>query len=93
MEEATAKEERKLPAIVLIGVGGGGSRILSEGLDKIDKHKQLDRYGCFRKATKDIMKEHKTEDMWELSFYDANDWLNELGNYIGWRDWLTQEYK
>lgn len=45
------------------------------------------------KATKDIMREHKTEDMWELSFYDANDWLNELGRYIGWRDWLTQDYK
>jgi hypothetical protein len=39
------------------------------------------------------MREHKTEDMWELSFYDANDWLNELGRYIGWRDWLTQDYK
>ena len=45
------------------------------------------------KATKDIMREHKTEEMWELSFYDANDCLNELGRYIGWRDWLTQEYK
>ena len=45
------------------------------------------------KATKDIMREHKTEEMWELSFYDANDCLNELGRYIGWRDWMTQEYK
>lgn len=45
------------------------------------------------KSVKDIMKEHKTEEMWELSFYDANDWLNELGKYIGWKDWLTQEYK
>ncbi|MDO9537811.1 MAG: hypothetical protein Q7J68_05795 [Thermoplasmata archaeon] len=45
------------------------------------------------KAVKDIMKEHKTEEMWELSFYDANDWLNELGRYMGWRDWLTQDYK
>jgi len=45
------------------------------------------------KATKNIMRDHKTEEMWELSFYDANDWLNELGRYIGWKDWLTQEYK
>lgn len=45
------------------------------------------------KSTKEIMREHKTEEMWELSFYDANDWLNELGKYIGWKDWLTQEYK
>jgi hypothetical protein len=44
-------------------------------------------------AVKDIMREHKTEEMWELSFYDANDWLNELGKYIGWKDWLTQEYQ
>ena len=29
------EEPRKIPAIVLIGVGGGGSRILSEGLDKL----------------------------------------------------------
>jgi len=43
-------------------------------------------------ATKPIMQDHKTEEKWELSFYDANDWLNELGNYMGWRDWLTQDY-
>ena len=38
--------ERKLPPIVLIGVGGGGSRILSEGLEKLQNHSNLDRYAC-----------------------------------------------
>ena len=28
---------RKMPAIVIVGIGGGGSRILSEGLEKIVK--------------------------------------------------------
>ncbi|WP_455392307.1 hypothetical protein [[Eubacterium] cellulosolvens] len=43
---------RKLPSIVIIGIGGGGSRILSEGLEKILKHKHVDRYSCLTKAIK-----------------------------------------
>jgi len=46
------EESRKIPAIVLIGVGGGGSRILSEGLDKITKLRDIDRYACIAKAIK-----------------------------------------
>jgi hypothetical protein len=34
---------------------------------------------------------HKTEKMWELSYYDANDYLKEVALYIGWRDWLIKE--
>ena len=41
---------RKMPAIVIVGIGGGGSRILSEGLEKIVKHKHVDRYACLSKA-------------------------------------------
>ena len=43
---------RKLPSIVIIGIGGGGSRILSEGLDKILKYKNIDRYSCLTKTIK-----------------------------------------
>jgi len=43
---------RKLPSIVIVGIGGGGSRILSEGLDKIIKYKHVDRYSCLIKAIK-----------------------------------------
>lgn len=39
MEKKVEKEKRKVPAIVLVGVGGGGSRILSEGLEKIIRHR------------------------------------------------------
>jgi hypothetical protein len=42
-------------------------------------------------ATKDIMREHRTEDMWELTFYDANDALNEVARYMGIDDWLNKE--
>ena len=53
MEDTEAKPKaRKLPSIVIIGIGGGGSRILSEGLDKIIKHKHVDRYSCLTKAIK-----------------------------------------
>ncbi len=41
---------RKLPSIVIVGIGGGGSRILSEGLEKIVDHQELDRYSCLTKA-------------------------------------------
>jgi hypothetical protein len=43
------------------------------------------------RSTRAIMKEHRTEKMWELSYYDANDYLNEIAHYIGWRDWQTKE--
>ncbi len=46
------EEPRKIPAIVLIGVGGGGSRILSEGLDKVNSFRHVDRYSCLAKAIK-----------------------------------------
>lgn len=42
--------KRKLPAIAMVGVGGGGSRILSEGLEKIHKYPHIDRYACLIKA-------------------------------------------
>ncbi|MCK5024884.1 MAG: hypothetical protein KAR56_04635, partial [Thermoplasmata archaeon] len=42
----TETKERKMPSIVLVGVGGGGSRILSEGLEKLQNHSNLDRYAC-----------------------------------------------
>ena len=43
---------RKLPSIVIVGIGGGGSRILSEGLEKIVRDQEVDRYGCLTKAIK-----------------------------------------
>ena len=42
--------ERRIPAIVLIGIGGGGSRITSEGLEKINKLKDIDRYACIAQS-------------------------------------------
>ena len=44
------EEVRKIPAIAIVGVGGGGSRILSEGLDKINKLQDIDRYSCIAKV-------------------------------------------
>ncbi|MCK5561058.1 MAG: hypothetical protein KAJ51_10710 [Thermoplasmata archaeon] len=41
---------RKMPSIVIVGIGGGGSRILSEGLEKIVNHQDIDRYNCLTKA-------------------------------------------
>lgn len=41
---------RKLPSIVIVGIGGGGSRILSEGLDKVTDNLDVDRYKCLSKA-------------------------------------------
>ena len=29
--------------------------------------------------------------MWELSFYDATDYLKEVAFYIGWKDWEIKE--
>jgi hypothetical protein len=51
-ETDTNDQGRKLPSIVIVGIGGGGSRILSEGLEKIVKHQNVDRYICLRKAIK-----------------------------------------
>ena len=39
-----------MPSIVLVGIGGGGSRIVSEGLEKIIKYQNVDRYNCLIKA-------------------------------------------
>jgi len=39
------------PRIVLLGIGGGGSRILSEGIAKFLQYKQLDRYRSILDAT------------------------------------------
>jgi hypothetical protein len=44
------EQRRKMPAIVLVGVGGGGSRILSEGLEKIVRYPHVDRYACLIRA-------------------------------------------
>lgn len=43
---------RKLPSIIIVGIGGGGSRILSEGLEKIVKYQNVDRYNCLTRAIK-----------------------------------------
>lgn len=42
-------------------------------------------------ATKQIMIDHRTEDVWEMSFYDANDSLNEVARYMGIENWLTRD--
>jgi hypothetical protein len=43
------------------------------------------------RSTRNILKEHKTDKMWELSYYDANDYLKEVALYIGWKDWEIKE--
>lgn len=43
-------------------------------------------------ATRDIVKNLKTNDFWEISGYDAADWLRELATYIGWTNWPTHKY-
>ncbi|MGA1847943.1 MAG: hypothetical protein ACMUHB_01260 [Thermoplasmatota archaeon] len=43
-------------------------------------------------ATRDIVETYKTEDFWEISGYDSNDWLRELATYIGWSDWPFKRY-
>jgi hypothetical protein len=43
-------------------------------------------------ATRDIIENHKNEDNWELSYYDAIEWLRELALYIGWPEWPNKKY-
>ena len=43
-------------------------------------------------ATRDILEDHKHEDFWEISYYDANDFLRELAFYIGWPEWPHKKY-
>ena len=43
-------------------------------------------------STRDIIEGYKTADFWELSGYDARNWLNELAGYIGWTDWPYKKY-
>ncbi len=43
------------------------------------------------RSTRNIMRDHKTEKMWELSYYDANDYLKEVALYISWKDWMIKE--
>ncbi len=38
-------------------------------------------------ATKKIVDDHKTQEKWELSYYDANTWLSILADYVGWPEW------
>lgn len=44
------QDDNSMPSIVIVGIGGGGSRILSDGMDKIIKHRMVDRYHCLSKA-------------------------------------------
>ncbi len=32
------------------------------------------------------------KNFWEISGYDANDWLMELSRLIGWSDWPYKKY-
>jgi hypothetical protein len=43
-------------------------------------------------ATRDIIENHKNEDFWEVSYYDALEWLRELAFYIGWQEWPQKKY-
>jgi len=45
-------DEQKIPSIVIVGIGGGGSRIISDGLEKIVNYQMVDRYYCLAKATR-----------------------------------------
>jgi len=38
------------------------------------------------------MEDHKHEDFWEISYYDANDFLRELAFYVGWPEWPHKKY-
>jgi len=44
--------DEKMPKIAIIGIGGGGSRILSDGIDKILTYKTVDRYSCLIRAVR-----------------------------------------
>ena len=50
VRQLTNEDTNRFPAIVLVGVGGGGSRILSEGIYKIERNRHIDRYACLSKA-------------------------------------------
>jgi hypothetical protein len=43
-------------------------------------------------STRDIVEGYRTDDFWEISGYDSNDWLRELATYIGWSDWPFKKY-
>jgi len=43
-------------------------------------------------SCREIIENHKNDDFWEISFYDANDYLKELSLYCGWPDWPQQKY-
>jgi len=43
-------------------------------------------------ATRDIMENHQHEEFWEISYYDANEFLRELAFYTGWPDWPQKKY-
>ncbi len=43
-------------------------------------------------VTRDIVEGYRTDDFWEISGYDSNDWLRELATYIGWTDWPLKTY-
>ena len=43
-------------------------------------------------STRDILDNMRTEDFWEISGYDATDWLMELSRLIGWSDWPYKKY-
>jgi len=43
-------------------------------------------------AAWDIVDSYKTDDSWEISFYDANDWLREVATYCGWSEWPSKRY-
>jgi hypothetical protein len=43
-------------------------------------------------STRDILDAHRTDDFWEISAYEAKDWLREMADYIGWPDWPTKKY-
>jgi hypothetical protein len=45
-------EEGKMPSIVIVGIGGGGSRILSDGMEKVLKYINVDRYSCLARAVR-----------------------------------------
>ncbi|MEA3557684.1 MAG: hypothetical protein U9R75_00350 [Candidatus Thermoplasmatota archaeon] len=49
MEDDMVKE-KKHPSIVMVGIGGGGSRILSDGLAQIVDYDVVDRYQCLGRA-------------------------------------------
>jgi hypothetical protein len=51
-----------------------------------------DDFPIWLEATREIVSDHKTEDFWEITGYDSNDWLRELSTYIGWSHWPTKKY-